>query len=714
MKNFKANYMEENGTAKKTLSRKEYDEQMKLKFAAMEDEKHEQLSEKAKEEFANKSDEEKQKTMNEIIGEDNVEKKPLTYELMKAVEERRDLTFYVVSSTGLNTADKQKVIKGADGKAEKITIAKDEPTLFKAESYTFDKEKDAYVPKESAAWFIEASQDVVQRALDNADKYDVFANADFDKDAYLSGKDVMSKEDAKAKIAEFFEKQEGLTIAYGAFHDNVLRGNDFPIPKESLDLNRVMVEQGKYGTASLGGCVNQIIGAQNENKLALASSTEKLIADIVCVMKLASEKEKDVKFLIDEKNVDKFSDKDRETLFAADEKLRPEIMPRPRRERTPEQNERLQRRLRNGRTEADREESGMPRGFVRREPRREEAEPARGFVRRQPKIEENIETKEAPAHRGFVRREPPKTAEVKSEEKETVKKDVVLPSEPVNKERPVAKQVVSADTASLRDIQDDLNDFFSDQDEKNKDTKEEFVKQQADQSNEQQKTVLEKQQIEFVKQQADQSNERQKAVLEKQQIEAQKAEVQRAAQQKAEEQEVLEEKRTEEERRVAEEQQKDPITAVMEGVSMAALVKAVMEQNKLLQERNELSMKSNEIEEQKIAEMQKQSELMEQQALYMKKLTTLMDNLTKLYSIKDVEQLRVEPDRPKETEIPERRRMPSRRVVAEDRDAQTGVRGKLDQVFKGVENPEAEDMNVEAPKPNLRGRIKDDDDIGKP
>lgn len=691
MKNFKANYMEENGTAKKTLSRKEYDEQMKLKFAAMEDEKHEQLSEKAKEEFANKSDEEKQKTMNEIIGEDNVEKKPLTYELMKAVEERRDLTFYVVSSTGLNTADKQKVIKGADGKAEKITIAKDEPTLFKAESYIFDKEKDAYVPKESAAWFIEASQDVVQRALDNADKYDVFANADFDKDAYLSGKDVMSKEDAKAKIAEFFEKQEGLTIAYGAFHDNILRGNDFPIPKESLDLNRVMVEQGKYGTASLGGCVNQIIGAQNENKLALASSTEKLIADIVCVMKLASEKEKDVKFLIDEKNVDKFSDKDRETLFAADEKLRPEIMPRPRRERTPEQNERLQRRLRNGRTEVDREESGMPRGFVRREPRREEAEPARGFVRRQPKVEENVETKEAPAHRGFVRREPPKTAEVKAEEKETVKKDVVLPSEPVNKERPVVKQVVSADTASLQDIQDDLNDFFSDQDEKNKDTKEESAKQQADQSNEQQK-----------------------AVLEKQQIEAQKAEVQRAAQQKAEEQKVLEEKRAEEERRAAKEQQKDPIAAVMEGASMAALVKAVMEQNKLLQERNELSMKSNEIEEQKIAEMQKQSELMEQQALYMKKLTALMDNLTKLYSIKDVEQLRVEPDRPKETEIPERRRMPSRRVVAEDRDAQTGVRGKLDQVFKGVENPEAEDMNVEAPKPNLRGRIKDDDDIGKP
>ena len=66
MKNFNASYMQENGTAKKTLSRKEYDEQLALRFAAAEEKRHEEASAKAKAEFAAKSEEEQQKTMNEF------------------------------------------------------------------------------------------------------------------------------------------------------------------------------------------------------------------------------------------------------------------------------------------------------------------------------------------------------------------------------------------------------------------------------------------------------------------------------------------------------------------------------------------------------------------------------------------------------------------------------------------------------------------------
>ena len=664
MKNFKAGYMQENGSAKKTLSRKEYDEQLQLKFAQMQEEKHEEASERAKKEFAEKTDEEKQEFMNSLV---DVEKKPLTYEMMKAIEDHKDITFYAVASTGLNTEDKTKVVKGADGKAEKITIAKDEPTYFKAETYTYDDERKAYVPKDAAAFFIEASKEVVDRALDNADKYDVFANSDFIKEDYLAGKNVTGKEEAKAKIHEYFEKQNGVTISYGAFHENMLRGNDFPIPEESMDLNRVMAEQGKYGTASLNACTNQILGANGDNKLTLSSTSEKLVADVVCLMKLASEHEKEIKFMIREESIDKFSDHDRETLFAADEKVRPDIMPRPRRERTPEERERLQRRLRGGREERE----VAPRGFVRREPRREEPrheEPV-GFVRRTP-VEK---TEEKP--RGFVYREPerqtPQTSSVQEPSVQT--SSVQMSSEQI---QPKAVETPkSVETSNIQDVRDELDDFFSDQDMH---AAIQAEKQQA----EKQEAVLQK---------------REEKHLEERREEEQRAEKQREEEQHKEEQEVSEK-----------------IAQTVTTAGIEVLVKALVEQNKLLQERNELSMKSNEIEQIKVAELQKQTELMEQQAQQMAKLTLLMDNLTKLYSRSDAERLQVE-----EKQIIHRMsgsEMREENIHPVSRNVPGGaMKGSLSAIIKGVENPEAQEMDINAERRRIRpDRLKEDDDIGKP
>ena len=659
MKNFKAGYMQENGSAKKTLSRKEYDEQLQLKFAQMQEEKHEEASEKAKKEFAEKTDEEKQEFMNSLV---DVDKKPLTYEMMKAIEDHKDITFYAVASTGLNTEDKTKVVKGADGKAEKITIAKDEPTYFKAETYTY--EKGAYVPKDSAAFFIEASKEVVDRALDNADKYDVFANSDFIKEDYLAGKNVTGKEEAKTKIHEYFEKQNGVTISYGAFHENMLRGNDFPIPEESMDLNRIMAEQGKYGTASLNACTNQILGANGDNKLTLSSTSEKLVADVVCLMKLASEHEKEIKFMIREESIDKFSDHDRETLFAADEKVRPDIMPRPRRERTPEERERLQRRLRGGREERE----VAPRGFVRREPRREEPrreEPV-GFVRRTPVTEEKP--------RGFVRREQAPSVQTPPVQTPPVQmsSEQIQPAEPVK--TPVAeipKKAPDIDKTPIQDVHDELDDFFSDQDM--------HVAIQAEK-------------------QAEQQAEKQ--------VVLQKREEERLEEKRAEEQEKEQSEEQSKEQEVSEK-----IAQTVTAAGIEVLVKALVEQNKLLQERNELSMKSNEIEQIKVAELQKQTELMEQQAQQMAKLTLLMDNLTKLYSRPDAERLQVE----------EKQRMPGPETRTENiqpasRNVPGGaMKGSLSAIIKGVENPEAQEMDINAERRRIRpDRLKEDDDIGKP
>ena len=661
MKNFKAGYMQENGSAKKTLSRKEYDEQLQLKFAQMQEEKHEEASEKAKKEFAEKTDEEKQEFMNSLV---DVEKKPLTYEMMKAIEDHKDITFYAVASTGLNTEDKTKVVKGADGKAEKITIAKDEPTYFKAETYTYNDERGAYIPKDAAAFFIEASKEVVDRALDNADKYDVFANSDFVKEDYLAGKNVTGKEEAKAKIHEYFEKQNGVTISYGAFHENMLRGNDFPIPEESMDLNRVMAEQGKYGTASLNACTNQILGANGDNKLTLSSTSEKLVADVVCLMKLASEHEKEIKFMIREESIDKFSDHDRETLFAADEKVRPDIMPRPRRERTPEERERLQRRLRGGREERE----VAPRGFVRREPRREEPV---GFVRRTP-----VEQETKP--RGFVYREPERQALQTSQEPSVQASSVQVP--PVQKSseqiQPTEKAVEtpkSVETSNIQDVRDELDDFFSDQD-----MHAAIQAQQAEKQEAQQEAVLQK---------------REEKRLEEQRAEEQKNE---QHEEQSKEQEVSEK-----------------IAQTVTAAGLEVLVKALVEQNKLLQERNELSMKSNEIEQVKVAELQKQTELMEQQAQQMAKLTLLMDNLTKLYSKSDAERLQVE-----EKQIIHK--MSGTEMRADIQPASRNVpggamKGSLSAIIKGVENPEAQEMDINAERRRIRpDRLKEDDDIGKP
>lgn len=353
MKNFNMDYMQENGTAKKTLSRKEYDEQLALKFAAAAQERHEEASRRAKEDFAQKSDEEKQKTMDEFA---DVANKPITKQIVDGYMNHVDITFFAVASTGLNTEDKNTTIKNREsGQLEGRIIPKDNPTLFKADTYTFDEKKEAYVPSDSIAIFIEANEVAVQRAIQAAKDggYDVFANSDFVLEEYLAGNDVVPADEAKKQIATYFGKQAGMVMSYGVFHEKMLQGNNFPTPEGTIDLNRAMVEQSKYGTASLVACTNKVLGTDKENKLALSSTTEKLVADIVCLNELMSSYLKPEKFYVKEENLSKFSDKDRQALGDADEKVRIVAEER-RRVRSREEMEEARKRLRSGLRDAKR------------------------------------------------------------------------------------------------------------------------------------------------------------------------------------------------------------------------------------------------------------------------------------------------------------------------------------------------------------------------
>jgi hypothetical protein len=621
MKNFNVDHMQENGTAKKTLSRKEYDEQLKMRFAAMEDEKHEKLSAQAKEEFEQKTEAEKQEFMNTI---NDVENKPLTYDLIKALEEHKDLTFYCLATTGLNTADKKKTIKNGNGYEERF-IQKDEPTYFMAETYHYDERQKAYVPSDSIAVFIEASKEVVDRAIEqaNAGGYDVFANADFNLDDYLAGKNVKTKDEAKAAIGEYFDKaSSGIVLCYGEFHDNMLRGNDFPIPEDSLDLNRVMGEQGTFGTASLGKCVNQILKTDKTNALDLFSTTEKLAADVICLNKIASlEMDEPVKIQVREELIDKFSDKDRELILGADESVRLTVKPRIRQRRPmgpDNMRERLHRRdMGHNIPERDISDADSPRG----------TDNPRGADLR------GADSGRADAPRGFVRRQPRTeiTAEQTSERQQNAQEQNAQASERkrLTKRRNPAMEM-SEGQPKGPEKQPEGQIFFGSGEEKPEAPE-----------------ITDEDIMDFFEDQADAASVTEKTMPDE------RTTPERATSERAEAGQPVSGPVTggtsddagpqsRDEKRIETPSVSLQDAEALKTAGMGMLLQALMRQNELLQERNEISMKQNEIESAKIAEMQKQTELMERQAKQMEQLTVLMDNLTKVYSMSEVERLKMD------------------------------------------------------------------------
>ncbi len=689
MKNFSVEHMEANGSSKKTEERKKTDEQLQMKFAAMEDERHEKLSAEAKAEFEKKTDAEKQEFMNSI---NDVENKPLTYDVVQALKEHKDITFYCIASTGLNTEDKTKTIKGANG-YEKRHIIKDEPTLFKADTYTFDADKGAYMPKDSVSVFIEASKEVVDRAIQSAEAggYDVFANADFNLPEYLAGRDVKSKDDAKAIIAKCFENASGIVLCYGEFHENMLRGNDFPIPADSIDLNRVMGEQGTFGTASLNKCINQILKTTKDNALELKSTSEKLIADVICLNKIASlEMDEPVKFLVNEEVIDKFSDKDRGTILDNEEN-NIEVMPRMRR----------------------RAAMGADRESIRTRRVREGVDDARESSRHIPSKERTADNNDKSSEstpNGFVRRVPKGDAKLSKPAKtqlpegyqpanpfsffDTVEETDIPEISTEEIEAVISEKAEKAETEKTnktpeKDFVDDFDDFFSDQiAEQKKETKP--------------KTKKEAKTVETVKTGSDASSEPQS-----------KDEI------------VMPELNLSRENKEA-----------LQSAGLNFLIQAIMQQNELLKERNTLSMKQNEIESQKVAEMQRQSELIEQQTKQMEKLTMLMDNLTKVYSRADVENLRMDAPIVPKTEpavqamplrqagpMPMRQRTPGasfvrrtpRESVAEEREGSierqmashkeeiSRMNGDTKQLLASLtENAESQEIDIDAPEKERR------------
>ena len=623
MKNFDLDYMQQNGEMKKTLSRKEYDEQMALKFKAMEQDRHEELSAKAKEEFAGKTEEEKQQTMNEITGEENVQKKPLTYELVNAVKQHKDITLYAIASTGLEVKEKRQAMRTAEGMKEKI-IAKDEPTFFKAETYTYNGEK--YIPKDSIALFMKASEEVVRRALEQAKNggYDVFENAEFDLPAYLNGENVHSKEEASEMIGKYLTEHPGVTLYYGVFHENMLRENGYPISEEAIDLNQIMREQGTYGTASLPNCVNKIVGITNkEDKMELKSTSEKLIANVVCINQILSENmDHAPKFMVQEEALDKFSDPHKAALLEANEKVSIEVMSRRRRVNNMEQKREM---LRN--------REGMP-------------------ERR------TLGGSEVP----FARR---RRAEVQAEAQNRTEEE---------------KEISAAD---LRAMSPDILG-------------------QIDMAMKEQKDMAQKENI--VNNNAAEND--MQSFFESEPV---KSKPVKAAGRKED----------------APQKTADVLNAIPEH-NISGLLQALETQNKLLAERNILSMKQNEIEQNKIAEMQKQTELMEQQAKNMEKMLALMDNLTKIYSERDVSRLKVE-EPVKHEEARQQsmqrsngqmqfvRRTPRQPIRTAQDARENKLGGSMSELISGIENPQAEDLDLT--KGNVQKnfhRQKEDDELTNP
>ena len=675
MKNFNASYMQENGTAKKTLSRKEYDEQLALRFAAAEEKRHEEASAKAKAEFAAKSEEEQQKTMNEFA---DVENKPITKRLAEGYARHEDITFFAVATTGLNTEDKTKAVKKADGQLDRMLIPKDEPTLFKAETYTYNEAKGAYTVSDSISIFIEATDTVVQRAIQAAQDggYDVFANADFVLEDYLAGNDVLPKDEARAQIANYLNKQSGMIVCYGAFHESILKSNAFPTAEGSLDLNRAMVEQAKFGRASLVSCFNQILKKEKDDKLELASTTEKLIADAVCLNYLMSDFGKTVPFLANEESLSKFSDKDRQVLGDADESVRIVAEER-RRARTRAEMAEARRRLRDREHEANqpdapfsrREMIGRRREMADRMPETPAQAPEANVspvpAAKQPLsvAEQFKEYAEGKGRAPYSLKEFVQGVTLGSgmnvqctvpgkEEINPDKRTVVIGMSPalkesenlillaVTEENPFEKMFMTARRMrpeSIIIVDDGFAPVLAEiEKEEQVPHKEQAPKEQEQQVPKEQEPAPEATLTETVK---DIVDEQAAAVQVQAEVPASPA----------------------------------PAPAPS---SFDALVKAINAQNELLAKQNEISAHQAEIEENKIAEMQKQTILMERQAETMEKLTILMDNLTKVYSEKDVENLRVEVDEEREE-------------IFQD----------FGKAAEGIRSPKAEEIEVEPQDP---------------
>lgn len=709
MKNFNASYMQENGTAKKTLSRKEYDEQLALRFAAAEEKRHEEASAKAKAEFAAKSEEEQQKTMNEFA---DVENKPITKRLAEGYARHEDITFFAVATTGLNTEDKTKAVKKADGQLDRILIPKDEPTLFKAETYTYNEAKGAYTVSDSISIFIEATDTVVQRAIQAAQDggYDVFANADFVLEDYLAGNDVLPKDDARAQIANYLNKQSGMIVCYGAFHESILKSNAFPTAEGSLDLNRAMVEQAKFGRASLVSCFNQILKKEKDDKLELASTTEKLIADAVCLNYLMSDFGKTVPFLANEESLSKFSDKDRQVLGDADESVRIVAEER-RRARSRAEMAEARRRLRDREHEASQPDTPLSRremiGRRREMADRMPESPAEAQVSPVPAAKQPLsvaeqfkEYAEGKGRAPYSLKEFVQGVTLGSgmnvqctvpgkEEINPDKRTVIISSNPsseketsncillaVTEENPFEKMFMTARRMrpeSIIIVDDGFAPVLAEIE------KEEQVPHKEQAPKEQEQRVSKEQEQQVPKGQEQQVPKEQEPAPEATLTEAVKdiVDEQAAAIQ------------------VQAEVPASPAPAPAPS-SFDALVKAINAQNELLAKQNEISAHQAKIEENKIAEMQKQTILMERQAETMEKLTILMDNLTKVYSEKDVENLRVEVDEEREE------------ILQDFGKAAEGIRSpKAEEIEVEPQDPFEMDAAMEDTRKPLEKRIED-------
>jgi len=114
---------------------------------------------------------------------------PYLMEMENAINERNNFVFMVVSTTGIDNS-------ACDAHS---------PTRVCVKEYEYDKEVGAYKQALVFDELVKCTDEGLQHAIANKDKYDVFQNGGIDATAYINGDNVLSVDEFKAKFTRFME-----------------------------------------------------------------------------------------------------------------------------------------------------------------------------------------------------------------------------------------------------------------------------------------------------------------------------------------------------------------------------------------------------------------------------------------------------------------------------------------------------------------------------
>ena len=115
-----------------------------------------------------------------------------------ALKEHKPYAALVVSTTGLDS----------------IGFSEHSPTRVVLKEFEYDEDLKSYKSTIGFDKMVKAPQSAIDKALENIDNYDVFANGGIDKDKYIAGENVLSVSDFQKEFASVISafKEDGATL----------------------------------------------------------------------------------------------------------------------------------------------------------------------------------------------------------------------------------------------------------------------------------------------------------------------------------------------------------------------------------------------------------------------------------------------------------------------------------------------------------------------